>query len=52
MFVEIDEEYRFTRRGKNWAKFRADLIQVIEETISEALAEEFAKETEDWESTE
>ncbi len=52
MFVEIDEEYRFTRRGKNWAKFRADLIQVIEETISAALAEEFAKETEDWESTE
>jgi len=52
MFVEIDEEYRFTRRGKNWAKFRVDLIQVIEETISEALAEEFAKETKDWESTE
>ncbi len=52
MFVEIDEEYRFTRRGKNWAKFRVDLIQVIEETISEALAEEFAKETKDWESIE
>ena len=52
MFVEIDEEYRFTRRGQNWGKFRTHLIQVLEETISDTLAEEFAKETEDWESTE
>ena len=50
MFVEIDNQYRFTRRGKNWAKFRQDLIEMIGQTISEDLAERFAKNTEDWES--
>jgi hypothetical protein len=50
MFVEIDEQHRFTRRGQNWAKFRQDLVEVLKETISDELAEEFEKETADWAS--
>ena len=52
MFIEIDSIYRFTRRGKDWAKFRTDLVEVIKETISDEFSEAFAKETEGWESTE
>ena len=48
MFVEINNRYRFTGRGANWAKFREHLITVIKQTISEEFAEEFEKETEDW----
>ena len=48
MFVEIDDRHRFTRRGDDWIKFRADLIQLLEQTISEELSKEFEKTTEDW----
>ena len=48
MFVEIDNRYRFTGRGTNWEKFRAHLITVIKDTISDELAEEFEKSTEEW----
>lgn len=48
MFVEIGGMHRFTRRGQDWGKFRADLIQLLEQTISEKLSEEFAKATEEW----
>lgn len=48
MFVEIAGMHRFTRRGDDWVKFRADLIQLLEQTISEELSEEFAKATEEW----
>ena len=48
MFVEIAGMHRFTRRGQDWVKFRADLIQLLEQTISEELSEEFAKATEEW----
>ena len=52
MFVEIEDLHRFTRRGKDWVKFREDLIQLVRDTISEALSEMFEKETEDWLSNE
>ena len=48
MFVEIDGRYRFTGRGRDWRKFRQHLINVIKMTISDELAEQFEKETEDW----
>jgi len=48
MFVEIAGMHRFTRRGQDWVKFREDLIQLLEQTISEELSEEFAKATEAW----
>ncbi|MCG9129270.1 hypothetical protein JT359_16895 [Candidatus Poribacteria bacterium] len=48
MYVEIDGMYRFTRRGDDWVKFREDLIELIEQTISEDLSKNFAKATEDW----
>ena len=48
MFVEIGDRYRFTRRGDDWLKFRSDLIEVLEQTVSEALSAEFAAATEDW----
>ena len=51
MFVLINDQYRFTGRGTNWAKFREHLIKVMKQTISEELAEEFEKETENWEAT-
>ena len=48
MYVEIDNMHRFTRRGDDWVKFREDLIELIEQTISEDLSKDFAKATEDW----
>ena len=48
MYVEIEGLHRFTRRGEDWLKFREDLIELIEQTISEELSKEFAKATEDW----
>ena len=48
MFVEIEDRHRFTRRGDDWVKFRADLIELLEQTISEALSKEFEAATADW----
>ncbi len=48
MFVEIGDRHRFTRRGDNWVKFREDLIELLEQTISEELSKEFAEATEEW----
>ena len=48
MYVEIEERHRFTRRGDDWIKFREDLIELLEQTISEDLSKEFAEATEDW----
>lgn len=48
MFVEIDDRHRFTRRGDDWLKFREDLIELLEQTISEELSKEFETATEDW----
>lgn len=48
MFVEIDDRHRFTRRGDDWIKFREDLIQLLEQTISEELSKEFETATENW----
>lgn len=50
MFVEIGERHRFTRRGDDWLKFRADLIELLAQTISEELSEEFAAATADWDA--
>ena len=52
MFVEIAGMHRFTRRGDDWIKFREDLIQLLEQTISEELSKEFAEATGDWVSEE
>ena len=52
MYVEIAGMHRFTRRGDDWAKFREDLIELIEQTISQDLSKEFAKATENWETEE
>ena len=41
MFVEIGDRYRFTRRGDDWAKFREDVIQLLEQTVSEEVSKEF-----------
>ena len=48
MYIEIDGLHRFTRRGQDWLKFREDIIDLLEQTISEELSKEFAKATEDW----
>ena len=48
MFVEIGDQHRFTRRGDDWVKFRADLIELLEQTISEELSKEFSEATEEW----
>ena len=48
MFVEIDSQHRFTRRGADWEKFRRDLIELIKQTLSEELAEQFTKSTHEW----
>lgn len=48
MFVEIDDRHRFTRRGDDWMKFREDVIELLEQTVSEALSKEFETATEDW----
>ncbi len=50
MFVEIDDRHRFTRRGDDWIKFREDLIELLEQTISEDLSKSFSEATEDWDS--
>ena len=50
MFIEIEDRHRFTRRGDDWLKFREDLIELLEQTISEDLSKEFAEATEDWDS--
>ena len=41
MYVEIGDIHRFTRRGDDWVKFREDLIQLLEQTISEELSKAF-----------
>ena len=48
MFVEIGGQHRFTRRGDDWVKFREDLIELLDQTISEELSKAFAEATEDW----
>lgn len=48
MYIEIEDRHRFTRRGEDWIKFREDLIELLEQTISEDLSKEFAEATEDW----
>ncbi len=48
MFIEFSDMYRFTRRGQDWEKFRQDIIEVLEQTVSEELSKEFAESTEDW----
>lgn len=48
MFIEIADRHRFTRRGDDWVKFREDLIELLEQTISEDLSKEFAAATEEW----
>lgn len=48
MFVEIGDRYRFTRRGDDWIKFREDVIELLEQTVSEELSKEFETATEDW----
>ncbi len=50
MFVEIEDRHRFTRRGDDWIKFREDLIELLEQTISEDLSKAFAEATENWDS--
>ena len=50
MFIEFSDMYRFTRRGEDWEKFRQDIIEVLEQTISEELSKEFAEATSDWDS--
>lgn len=48
MYIELDGLHRFTRRGQDWLKFREDIIDLLEQTISEELSKEFAEATEDW----
>ena len=48
MYVEIEDRHRFTRRGDDWVKFREDLIELLEQTISEDLSKAFAEATEEW----
>ena len=48
MYIEINGMHRFTRRGDDWVKFREDIIELLEQTISEDLSTDFAKATEDW----
>ena len=52
MFIEIGNIHRFTRRGDDWIKFRADIIQLLEQTVSEELSKEFEAATENWVSEE
>ena len=48
MFIEIGDRYRFTRRGDDWTKFREDIIQLLEQTVSDELSKEFEEATGDW----
>lgn len=50
MFIEIGDRYRFTRRGDDWIKFREDIIQLLEQTVSEELSKDFEQATADWDS--
>ena len=50
MFIEIGDQHRFTRRGDDWLKFREDIIQLLEQTVSDELSKEFEQATEDWSS--
>lgn len=48
MFIEIGDRHRFTRRGDDWMKFREDIIQLLEDTVSDELSKEFETATENW----
>ena len=48
MYIEIGNIHRFTRRGDDWVKFRADIIQLLEQTISDELSKEFEQATAGW----
>ncbi len=48
MFIEIGDRYRFTRRGDDWTKFREDIIQLLVDTVSDELSQEFEQATADW----
>ena len=48
MFIEIEDRHRFTRRGDDWLKFREDVIQLLEQTVSDEVSKEFETATEDW----
>ena len=48
MFIEIGDRYRFTRRGDDWIKFREDIIELLEQTVSDELSKEFEEATADW----
>ncbi len=50
MFIEIGDRYRFTRRGDDWVKFRDDVVQLLEDTVSTELSQEFQEATEAWAS--
>ncbi len=52
MYIEIGDRYRFTRRGDDWIKFREDIIELLEQTVSDELSKEFEQATEDWVSEE
>ena len=48
MYIEIEDRFRFTRRGDDWTKFREDIIELLEQTVSDELSKEFEEATEDW----
>ena len=48
MFIEIGDRHRFTRRGDDWLKFREDVIQLLEQTVSDEVSKEFETATADW----
>ena len=48
MYIEIEDRHRFTRRGDDWIKFREDIIELLEQTVSDELSKEFSEATEDW----
>ena len=52
MYIEIEDRFRFTRRGDDWLKFREDIIELLEQTVSDELSKEFSEATEDWISEE
>ncbi len=52
MFIEIGDRFRFTRRGDDWTKFREDIIELLEQTVSDEMSKEFEQATADWASEE
>ncbi len=52
MFIEIGDRFRFTRRGDDWTKFREDIIELLEQTVSDEMSKEFETATADWISEE